>query len=202
MAGVDPISLAIIGAVGGGIMNKEDPLKGAIMGATLGFGGASLLGPAAAAGSAGTAAAGTAAGTAAGAAVPAGTSTYASLVPGLTSAAPGSQAAMLAGQTGQFGAAGLTATGSAAGGAAGVSPLTAGLWNAANSAMLPGPGGAMNAMRMAQMGGQMLPQNRNNVVTSAPAFRPGQAVNVSAPIQGLLTQTTAQRRRQPMSLLG
>lgn len=200
MAGVDPISLAIIGAVGGGIMNKEDPLKGAIMGATLGFGGASLLGPAAAAGSAGTAAAGTAAGTAA--AVPAGTSTYASLVPGLTSAAPGSQAAMLAGQTGQFGAAGLTATGSAASGAAGISPITAGLYNAANAAMTPGPGGAMNAMRMAQMGGQMLPQNRNNVVTSAPAFRPGQAVNVSAPIQGLLTQTTAQRRRQPMSLLG
>jgi hypothetical protein len=124
-------------------------------------------------------------------------------VPGLASAAPGSQAAMLAAQTQPFGAAGLTATGSAASGAAGISPLTAGLWNAANSAMIPGPGGAANAMRMAQMGGQMLPRNQDNVITSPPAFRPGQPVQSAAPIQGLLSETTAQRRRrQPMSLLG
>ena len=49
---MDPFTLATIGAVGGAMMNKDDPLKGAVIGGSLGFGGGTLLGPAAA-GSAG-----------------------------------------------------------------------------------------------------------------------------------------------------
>lgn len=52
MAGVDPISLGIGGAAIGALTNKKDPLKGAVMGGALGYGGASL----AAMGSTGTAA--------------------------------------------------------------------------------------------------------------------------------------------------
>jgi hypothetical protein len=53
----DPVSLAAFGAVAGAATNKKDPLKGALMGATLGFGGGqlapTLLGSSAAAGAAG-----------------------------------------------------------------------------------------------------------------------------------------------------
>lgn len=42
MAGIDPISLAIGGAVLGGVTNKKDPIKGALMGAGLGYGAGSL----------------------------------------------------------------------------------------------------------------------------------------------------------------
>lgn len=52
MAGIDPISLGIGGAAIGALTNKKDPLKGAVMGGALGYGGASL----AAMGSTGTAA--------------------------------------------------------------------------------------------------------------------------------------------------
>ncbi len=67
MAGVDPISLAVIGAATGAIASPRDPLKGAIMGGTLGFGGGSLL----AAPAAGAAAIPTATGTAAQSLIPA-----------------------------------------------------------------------------------------------------------------------------------
>lgn len=39
---IDPFTLALIGGAAGGLMNKKDPLKGAVMGAGLGFGGGSL----------------------------------------------------------------------------------------------------------------------------------------------------------------
>ena len=42
MAGVDPISLGIGGAAIGALTNKKDPLKGAVMGGALGYGGATL----------------------------------------------------------------------------------------------------------------------------------------------------------------
>jgi hypothetical protein len=203
MAGVDPISLAVIGAGIGAISSPDDPIKGAILGGAGGFAGGSLLGAAgggAAAGSAaGTAAstAGAAAGTAA--AVPAGTSTYASMIPGLSSAAPGSQAAMLAAQTQPFGIPGLTATGSAASGAAGVSPITAGFWNAANAATSPAVSQGMQGMRMAQ--GLMNQQQQGQRTAYAPPqLNRGREVNSAAPVLGLL-QNQPVRRRQ-MSLLG
>jgi hypothetical protein len=64
--------------------------------------------------------------------VPAGTSVYASTIPGLTMAGPGSQAALLAEQTAAFGVPGLTSTGAAASTAAGISPEVAAAWNAAD----------------------------------------------------------------------
>jgi len=56
----DPATIAMIGAAAGAVTNKKDPLKGALLGATLGYGGGalapSLLGTGAgAAGAAGTA---------------------------------------------------------------------------------------------------------------------------------------------------
>ena len=56
----DPISIAMIGAAGGAMLSPKDPIKGALLGATAGFGGGALLG-AGAAGAAGGAAAGSAA---------------------------------------------------------------------------------------------------------------------------------------------
>jgi hypothetical protein len=58
----DPVTLAAIGAVAGAATNKKDPVKGALIGATLGFGGGSVApalmgGTAAGAGAAGTGAA-------------------------------------------------------------------------------------------------------------------------------------------------
>ena len=38
----DPVTLAAIGAVAGAATNKKDPVKGALIGATLGFGGGSV----------------------------------------------------------------------------------------------------------------------------------------------------------------
>lgn len=56
----DPVTMAVIGASAGAMMNKKDPLKGALLGAAGGYGGATLMGGMGAAG-AGTGA--TAAGT-------------------------------------------------------------------------------------------------------------------------------------------
>jgi hypothetical protein len=67
MAGVDPISLAVIGAATGAVASPRDPLKGALMGGALGFGGGSLL----AAPTVGAAAIPTATGTAAQSLIPA-----------------------------------------------------------------------------------------------------------------------------------
>lgn len=58
----DPVTLAVAGAVAGAATNKKDPLKGAILGATLGYGGGAVApalmgGGAAGAGAAGTGAA-------------------------------------------------------------------------------------------------------------------------------------------------
>jgi hypothetical protein len=98
----DPFTLALIGGAAGGLLNKKDPLKGALLGASLGFGGAGL-GAAGAAGASGAGAAGGAAQTA-------------SLlgVQG-ASAAQGSQAALLADQMAGFGMDGMNLLGQAAG---------------------------------------------------------------------------------------
>jgi hypothetical protein len=53
----DPFTLAMIGAGVGAFTNKKDPLKGALIGAGLGYGGGLLAAPGTAA--AGTTAAGT-----------------------------------------------------------------------------------------------------------------------------------------------
>lgn len=39
---MDPFTLALIGSAAGGLLNKKDPLKGALLGAGLGYGGGAL----------------------------------------------------------------------------------------------------------------------------------------------------------------
>lgn len=40
----DPVTMAVVGASAGAMMNKKDPLKGALLGAAGGYGGASMMG--------------------------------------------------------------------------------------------------------------------------------------------------------------
>lgn len=70
MAGVDPISLAVIGAATGAIASPRDPLKGALLGGAAGFTGGSALAASSGA-AAGAAAIPTATGTAAQSLIPA-----------------------------------------------------------------------------------------------------------------------------------
>jgi hypothetical protein len=99
---MDPFTLAAIGAVGGAMMNKDDPLKGALIGGTLGFGGGTALGA--------MGVGGAAAGTAAGTTVGAGGIGGAAGGTGLTAATLGGSAPVGAGLgIGSGGAAGITA---------------------------------------------------------------------------------------------
>lgn len=50
----DPVTMAVIGASAGAMMNKRDPLKGALLGAAGGYGGATLMGGIGAAGAGGS----------------------------------------------------------------------------------------------------------------------------------------------------
>lgn len=100
-----PLLFPLLGAAGGALMNRKDPLKGALLGGALGFGGAALA-PAAGAGAAGAAGAGSAgAGSAAGG----------SLLGGST-ASLGSTGATLGTGSAQLGTSGLLGTGTAASG--------------------------------------------------------------------------------------
>lgn len=96
----DPVTLAAIGAVAGAATNKKDPIKGALLGAGLGFGGGTiapaLLGTGAAAGGAAGAGAAGAAGTAAAAPAAAGTGFMAKAMAPGTLLAAGNLAANLA----------------------------------------------------------------------------------------------------------
>ena len=50
----DPVTMAVVGASAGAMMNKKDPLKGALLGAAGGYGGATLMGGMGAAGAGGS----------------------------------------------------------------------------------------------------------------------------------------------------
>lgn len=211
----DPITLAVVGAGLGAAMNPNDPLKGAVIGGIGGAVGGSALGGAGATGSTvGTSGAVGSAGAAEGAAAaagatPAATQMYASTIPGLTSAAPGSQAAYLAAQTAEFGIPGLTATGSAASTASGVSPLTKGMWDAANSLSAGKPSSQMSIAE--KLVGRSGERGKNAPpVVSRPAtgmrLPVGQQLNYAAPVQGLLNQSLAsademEKRRRMISLI-
>jgi hypothetical protein len=189
----DPVTLAIVGATAGAAFNPKDPLKGALIGGTMGYGGGALMG----AGAAGAGAAGAAG------AVPAGTSMYAATVPGLTSAAPGSQAAYLAAQSGGHGLAGLTSTGASATYAGAGGPLASGFFNTANSAMLPSSlsGSQRGQLMMAnQMLGGGQPQQQQQAPIMPMQMRQGRPMEPNNSVLSLL-QTTP-RRREMISLLG
>jgi hypothetical protein len=163
MAGAVP--LAIMGAVGGAMLNKKDPLKGALIGGTLGFGGGTLLGPAMAggAGAAGAAGAGTAGSVA--------ELAYGAL-PGMKMGS--AQAAKLAAEMQGFGLPGLLSTGAAASGAQGVSPVTASLFNMGAKAALPMSKEQATQLALAQK--MVKPQEQQRMPAPMPQIqRPQQA---------------------------
>lgn len=199
MAGIDPITLGVVGAGIGAISNKDDPIKGAILGGAAGFTGGTALGAGAAGTAAGTTvgaggiggAAGGTGLTAAtlGGGVPAGAGlgTASGGITGLTASAP----AVVPG----MGASGLLGTASTAGNVA--APFAA----AASPMMLQGASQVtpMQGLQAARLMAQPSGGTRTNV--SPPLIRGGKEVNSASPIQGLLA-AQIMRRRQPMSLLG
>jgi hypothetical protein len=100
----DPVTMAVVGGSIGAMMNKKDPLKGAMLGAMGGYGGGALMGAgmgAGAASTAGTTAAGTAGTTAANlTAVPAfGAPTFSMAAPASSAATGASTAGIFANPT-------------------------------------------------------------------------------------------------------
>lgn len=123
--------------------------------------------------------------------------TYAATVPGLMTAGPGSQAAMLAAQTSEFGLPGLTATSASA---AAPGSLSAAAWDLANKAMLPG-GSQMS--RMGLQGAQLLGQQGQGQRTaySQPQMKRGREVTLASPVQSLLQTQPMRRKKEMLSLL-
>jgi len=122
----DPVTLAMVGAAAGAAMKPKDPLRGAMLGATVGFTGGTALG----AGAAGSAAAGT---TAAGTAGTATAGTSAALTqPALSYA--GGNIANAANMANTANTANLAAMNSAGMSFAGMSPSAANAANVANTA--------------------------------------------------------------------
>jgi hypothetical protein len=156
------------------MMNKNDPLKGAVIGGTLGFGGGTLLGPALGATAPGIAGAG-AAGTGAATGVSSLSNAAYGALPGITPG--GAQAAALAAQTGQaagpgaFGLQGLLSTGASAAKAQGISPMTASLFDFGAKASLPASQSQISQLNMAgkMIGGNQQPQQQAQIMP-APAM--------------------------------
>lgn len=183
MSGVE---LAVIGAGIGAIANKDDPIKGAILGGAAGFTGGSLLGAGAATGAAGGVAGGT--GLTAGAASSSGAMRLGGGLSGVASAAPTAAAPLAASSAAPL------ATSSGIGLGSGIMPMGSMAAPQAASGMTP-----MQGLQAAIMINQLSGGTRTNV--SPPQIRQGRAPTLADPIQGLLAANMP-RRRQPMSLLG
>ena len=110
------------------------------------------------------------------------TSMYQQAVPGLTMTGPGSQAAMLAAQTGEFGFQGLASTAGSGG-----SPF----FSALSGTSPISPNQAMALQR--QMGGL---SSQGGTQTQTGAFKPGQQVNLADPIASLLAPK--RKKERPM----
>jgi len=180
----DPVTLAITGAVAGAALNRKDPLKGALIGGTLGYGGGMALGPAVGASAPGVAGA---AGTAGGIGTKVANAAYGAL-PGMQ--AGGQQAAMLAAQTGQFGVPGLLSTGAAASGAQGISPVAASMFNFGAKASLPSASGSQ-MQQLAMANNMMRPQQPQQQAMAPPPMP------ISRP-QGARYPTLEEMRQQQM----
>lgn len=207
MAGIDPISLAIIGGVGGAIINKEDPIKGALMGAGIGFGGASLLGAAGAgatAGASGALGSGLSAGGATLGGSAAGSAAAGSLGSGLTAGGATLGGSSLGGVTAAGGAlegalgSGLTATNAGAAMPGTISAWTPEAASALNLQKLKEP------MQLARTVLNQQGQNQNRTVYSPPQMKAArmQPIDISSGVQGLLNMRDPQdaRRRRMASL--
>lgn len=180
----DPVTLAMVGAAAGAAMKPKDPLRGAMLGATVGFTGGTALG----AGAAGSAAAGTAAGTAGTAT--AGTSA-ALTQPALSYA--GGNIANAANIANTANTANLAAMNSAGMSFAGMSPSAANAMNTANTANTINAANTSNA-------GLSFAGMSPNAVNAAPSFmdklgmagksayaHPGESLAALNATQGLLT---------------
>ena len=158
----DPITLGIAGA-GIGAMTADDPLKGAALGGLGGWAGGSMLG---------LGAAGAEAGSAMGAGA-ANNALYGAL-PGLGATAEGSQAAMLAAQTAEFGTPGLLATGEAL---AAPGSMQAGMYGAGGKLF-----GGSDATKLMQGGNMMRQQpqqpQQRPMIAQAPQVPQGQNATV------------------------
>ena len=189
MSGMElPLILGAGGALVGSQVDKQNPLRGALLGGAAGGLGGAALAPASAAGtaasSAGAIQSAGAASTAAGISNPfSSAAAYQAAVPGLTSSAAGSQAAMLAAQTGEFGLQGLASTAGAGG-----SPF----FSALASAPSISPAQAMAAQKM--VGG--FGQQQGGTQTQTAQFKPGQQVNLADPIASLLAPK--RKKERPM----
>lgn len=168
----DPFTMMAIGATAGAVLNPNDPIKGAVMGGALGYGGGALAGSQAAYGA----------------------------LPGVASGSQ--QAAMLAAQTGEFGVPGLLATGSAAAGAQGVSPMTSSLLNFGSKATTPG-GQTISPMQQASVANQFLGRNQQaqQRMPNAPMVQTRPFTGMKLPVNAM--QQEEERRRmmytmQPM----
>lgn len=185
MAGVDPISLAVIGAGVGAIANKDDPIKGAILGGAAGYGGGTMLG-------AGTAPAGGVLGGTGLTANAAGQSSAMGLgggITGISSTSPSLTAPIALGSNAPLAApAGITL------GSGLTPPATMAMPVAAQQGMTP-----MQGLMASRLLATPSEGTRTNV--SPPLIRGGKQVNLADPILGLLANQP-QRRRQPLSLLG
>jgi pilus assembly protein FimV len=188
----DPVTLAMVGAAAGAALKPNDPLKGAMLGATVGFTGGTALGV----GAAGTAAAGTAGtaaatgGTAAATGTAAGTSAMAAQ-PALSYA--GGNIANAANMANTTNAANLAAMNSAGMSFAGM-PSNA--VNAANTANTANTIGSVNATNSGLSFAGMSP----STVNTAPSFmdklgmagksayaHPGESLAALNATQGLLS---------------
>lgn len=178
----DPITLAVVGATAGAVLNPNDPVKGAVFGGVLG-GGAGALG------------AGGLVGSSAG---------YGAL-PGMTA---GSQmATQLAAQSGEFGLPGLLSTGAAASTAQGINPMIGSLFDFGAKAALPSAGG-MSAMQQGMVANQILGRNQQaqQRLPNAPQIQSRPFTGMKLPINA---QEEEMRRRalyqmptiQPIRLL-
>jgi hypothetical protein len=192
MSGMEiPLLLAGGGALIGSQVDKQDPLRGALLGGAAGFTGGTALAPAAAGATGAGAAAGSVAAiegsagaaSAMGTASPFATSAYQAAVPGLSMTGPGSQAAMLAAQTGEFGLQGLASTAGAGG-----SPFFSAL--ASDSSISP-----MQAMRMQRSLGGFGQQQATQ--TPATQVKQRREVNLADPIASLL----APKRKKDRSMI-
>lgn len=190
MAGVDPVTLAIIGGSVGAVTNKDDPLRGAMMGATLGYTGGTLFPGTAAGGSGISAATANTAGAAAGSSgISATTGSTAMTSTGTASAAANAANPYAITQGNLAASEGLKASASQL-----YSP------QAAQAAGMNG----MQKLYMANMGlGLLNGGPKNNTVSNQSMGRPGNPQMVNAqPIYNLAAAAPQQQqRRRVISLI-
>jgi hypothetical protein len=208
----DPVTLAVIGATAGAMVTPDDPLKGALIGGTLGYGGATL-----AAGGAASGATAAAAGDAAAATTAAATSG------GAATAVPGSFGAELAAQNiipqaTQIGGQNLLQTASspylgATTGAFDMYGMADPASGFTQQAMFASPQTGTSALAgkaplsetQRAMATRMMmnsaAQPQQNAVSQGGMMRPGQAVNVVEPVASLLEPLRNRRPRPAFSLL-